>query len=118
MTDSLVLSPGLSPELAAIASRVEAAMRADPAYRDMIHRWLADAGVAAAHDPVDDARLFAFLMTEEPQTDPEVLMSAFGELAGVVALAAGEHPVLPKWITHGVAAESAAVARMSTRMNL
>ncbi len=37
---------------------------------------------------------------------------------GVVALAAGEHPVLPKWITHGVAAESAAVARMSTRMNL
>ena len=87
MTDSLVLSPGLSPELAAIASRVEAAMRADPLYRDMIHRWLADAGVAAAHDPVDDARLFAFLMTEEPQTDPEVLMSAFGELAGVVALA-------------------------------
>src|SRR5690349_5277872 len=77
---------GFPPSLEPLAAKIEVAMRKDADYTELVVRWLADAGIAASGDAYEDARVFAVLMSREPQNDPEMAMTAMGELVGVIAL--------------------------------
>jgi hypothetical protein len=82
----IYLFSGLPPETEAIARRIETQIRSDPNYAEIVVRWLADYGIASSRDPAEDARLFATIMAQNPESDPEKALTAMGELIGIIAL--------------------------------
>jgi hypothetical protein len=85
VTDTLVFE-GLPSEIEQMARQIETEIRKDPNYAELVVRWLADHGIASSRDPAEDARLFATIMAQNPENDPDKALNAMGELMGVIAL--------------------------------